>query len=114
MVRINLLSMEEAVGQLYTFIMEFGGGTYIKQIEANSLKESLEKWLSLLDYREISGAGSGFAEYFINMSEEIDPVMVNGIKNVWCFSGIPMRQYCLVNVVMTVKSMRYAGLPEKQ
>ena len=39
--------------ELYTYIMEFRGGTYVTQVKANSIDCSVPKWLEQIE-REVA------------------------------------------------------------
>ena len=88
---------------LYTFIMEYAGGTYIDQIVASQLAQAIKKWINQLDVRRTDKAGPPFVEYFKQMIEIEAPVAVDETKNVWCFSALPMGKYCLINIILTVE-----------
>jgi hypothetical protein len=88
---------------LYTFIMEFMGGTYISQIKEKSLNRACRKWARTLNVREIKGLGpKSHALLIQEMKDKINqPVPLNSTQNVWCTSALMMRRWALINIVKT-------------
>lgn len=94
--------------KLYTYILEFKGGTYITQILSDSLEESLSTWLIQVEkeIKEIKHLG---VQTIIQIREqlsnnEIDkPTLLTGLKNVW-YVGISTKiGYLFINIVLTAQ-----------
>jgi hypothetical protein len=86
---------------LYTMLLEYGGGTYIAQVEASSADDSFRKWLSKLRSDHIAGAIS--IEVADALADEEDgPTALDGLTGCWCVSGSGSRGFILVNLVRTV------------
>lgn len=43
--------------ELFTFIMEWNGGTYVSQVEANHIEHAINEWLINLDLEMLSWKG---------------------------------------------------------
>jgi hypothetical protein len=80
--------------------MQYKDGTYIAQVWGKSPAESLPKWLSSLNDRELK-------EWKLTreaLTEAIDPdgfVALSGRTRVWCNTGLVKNALVLLNVVAT-------------
>lgn len=72
--------------QLYTFILNFRGGTYISQFRGDDLVSVVRNWIEELDTTDIAHLGEDDLrlanENWDWDEDEITPI--NGVKNVWC------------------------------
>ena len=50
------------VKNLYTYIMEYAGGTYISQVRGEDIMDSARKWVDGLDVDKIDKAGPEFLQ----------------------------------------------------
>ena len=85
--------------------MEFKGGTYCSQVVSKDVKESLQFWLSTIREQksEIKYLGEKIWEEIANVikDEDYQPVMLQGLKNIWCMH-IPTRKGSInINIVQT-------------
>ena len=86
------------MNKLFTFILDYEGGTYISQIRENQLDKAFEKWLGSIDFSEIDIENSGL---LINdVDTNLTPL--DGITNVWCTNFFVGEEFALVNIVETV------------
>ncbi|PLK44205.1 hypothetical protein [Emticicia sp. TH156] len=85
----------------YTFIMEFRGGTYISQINANNLKQGLIDWCKNLDVSEIKYLGEKNKGDLLSIIDSEIPTPINTVKNVWHFSIGIKAGFLMVNIVKT-------------
>ncbi len=71
----------------YSYIVEFRGGTYCCQVEAEDFKASLQGWLTKIndEKSEIKYLGNKTLEEIANQmkDEDAQPVLLNGLKNIW-------------------------------
>lgn len=86
---------------LYTFIMEFAGGTYISQVNASSPKSACVKWAQELNVKEVEGLGEKSREVLAAEMKDADPILLNGVSNVWCVNAYIRGKFSLVNLVQT-------------
>ena len=77
----------------FTVILEFGGGTYLRQVKAGSAHAAL---------KSIAAGNHGKAALFRTLSED-KPVAIEGIENCWCCSGLYRGNLALVNIVKTAE-----------
>lgn len=85
---------------LFTIILDYAGGTYISQVEAENVQEAFRTWLAKLRSDRIADAVShevadGFA------ATEPDLVPLNGLEGVWCGSALARDELALLNLVRT-------------
>jgi len=86
--------------KLYTFVLEFGGGTYIAQVSAESPVAALPDWLFGLRDDELAKWGTTRSE--LNSVIESDhPVPVGGCLGVWCLTGSVKKGLVLINMIAT-------------
>ncbi|WP_431052978.1 hypothetical protein [Roseateles sp. L2-2] len=87
---------------LYTFIMDYDGGTYISQIRATSHLAAMRKWARTRTPGEISGMGVKGFEELANAMDATDAANFNGaIVNTWCTSALVRGKLALINFVKT-------------
>ncbi len=86
---------------LYTFILDFQGGTYISQLSSRSVNSAVKKWAKELDTDEIFGMGNSVKQEIINEVEKDVPIPLKGLKRTWCVSALTGKGLALVNVVET-------------
>ena len=85
---------------LYTFIVDYDGGTYISQCRAGSVARALDAWF-------LTNQGPDFpAEIklirpskFYEIEKSI--VAISNIHNVWYFSGLMRNILVGINIVLT-------------
>ena len=90
---------------LYTVVLDYRGGTYIRQVVASNEREALRTWSKSILPGEILHLGPKRIdrianEIQANYAELYTPVPIAGAKNVWC-AGLPD---CagLLNIIKTV------------
>jgi hypothetical protein len=88
----------------YTFIMEYKGGIYVSQIEADSNKTALIKWAKQLEVSEIYGFELNNKEELISEMRDEQPVLLDGLTNVWCVSALISDESALIHFVQTDKA----------
>lgn len=89
---------------LYTFIVDYRSGTYIKQVSAISEVEAVRIWLTNLDYSVITGFGfNSYHKVCSLWNEEKKMSSLNEIHNVWCLTYTIRDQLFLVTIVKTAQ-----------
>ena len=85
----------------FTIIFEYGGGTYLSQIEADSPKTALLRWGSQRSLR--SNKSASHARRILSRSVDArgELTSLDGLKNVWCASGTHRDKLALVHIVLT-------------
>lgn len=86
---------------LYTFIMDFEGGTYLSQVRAPDVKTAPGVWAAGLKPGEIPGLGSALLRRLQSKVASDEPVPVTGLERVWCSSALVRGRSVLVHFVET-------------
>ncbi len=88
--------------KLYTFLMQYGGGTYIEQVHASDETNAMRIWLKQLNVGTIKGFTEKNREKLIkNDFVDEEPVLIEGCLNIWCFGIRIKKELALVNFVQT-------------
>lgn len=86
---------------LFTVILEYDGGTYISQIEAEDVGAAVRAWADRVAAGAIPELPSNVGPMFAReLSEEV-PVPITGLSGVWCCTAAVRGRLGLVNVVRT-------------
>jgi hypothetical protein len=86
---------------LFTFLMEFKGGTYLSQVRAPSPAAALKKWVRGLEVKEIEGMTAAIKRQFVKCLPEESPVAITGLKSTWCSGFISRSSSALVHFFRT-------------
>jgi hypothetical protein len=86
---------------LYTFVLDFAGGTYISQVNAPSTTSASVKWAKELDIFGLKGVGRKNKESLINQMKEEEPQRLDGLINAWCVTATLRGGLALINIVQT-------------
>ena len=89
---------------LYTFVMDYAGGTYVSQVKATSPKSAVKRWASELPVDEIDKFGSASKARLIKDVDDEVPIMIAGLSNVWCSTARIRGKLALINFVRTAGS----------
>lgn len=81
----------------YTVILNFREGIYVSQHMAEHISAALLKWAEGLNAVKYIGQ-HGKAELIELMREE-NPILLKGMTNVWCISGILKTGFFIANIV---------------
>src|SRR5437868_12494088 len=88
---------------LYTFIMEYAGGSYVSQIKASSPKSACVKWARALDVENIEGLGQSSRLELIKEMVEEAPIPIQNTLGVWCITSLLRGKLALITFVQTEK-----------
>ena len=88
---------------LYTFFLEYRGGTYIAQVRASSPTAGVRKWAKSLDYEAVEGMSREAKEELVRyLHEGVErPVPIDGVQRTWCCTASPGDHFALINFVET-------------
>lgn len=89
--------------QLYTFILEFRGGTYIPQFRGDSPDTAIRRWVEELDSTPIAHLDKDLLklEYEEKERDRIEPAAIDSVKNVWCQTFLLEEHLALLNIIKT-------------
>jgi hypothetical protein len=85
---------------LFTFVLEFDGGTHISQFRAASVFRAVEEYGAQLLHNKAIAKLPVRRRLKEALSAE-NPVAIKGVRNVWCCSASIGKKFALVNVVVT-------------
>jgi len=85
----------------YTFIFEYKGGTYIRQIPAPDLKEAIGIWANLTG-PEIPKFNKKKKLQLLKAIEFYEPDQIDGMENVWHLHLDMNKTFGYLNVVATL------------
>ncbi len=90
--------------ELFTFIMNYFGGTYIEQVVASNEIDAMHLWIQCLKISEIKGFSILDQKRIIknNFDDEI-PVPIKRMRNVWFCLVNTKKGYGHVNIIKTFK-----------
>jgi len=86
---------------LYTFIMEYAGGTFISQVKASSPGSACVKWAENLVVPRGSGLGAKSKDLLVEQMKEEPPAALDGMSNAWCTTALLRGELALINLVRT-------------
>ena len=88
---------------LYTFILDYAGGTYVSQYAGNSHIKAFERWMVTEPANLEKRHGVRVAKQLARTHAAVgdNPTSLSGVQNVWCWAASLPKGLALVNVVMT-------------
>jgi hypothetical protein len=89
--------MIRSTNALYTFVIDFLGGTYVRQARGNSPERALRSWLRLAGEHEISW--SSYRPELMRALIDQSAVPIDGCENVWCMSGLAGDHLFLIHII---------------
>jgi len=91
---------------LYTFILDYQGGTYISQTAAASPDHAINNWANSFDASSIPGFSPDMKVELIQASSEEKPTAIEGVENIWCISCSIKGRLLLIHFVQTEESIQ--------
>ena len=88
---------------LYTFILDYRGGTYISQVRAPNYKMAPRVWAEKLDITAIAKLEKGFGDKLAASISEEKPTPLDGMAKTWCLSLIHVKERALVHFIQTAE-----------
>jgi hypothetical protein len=90
---------------IYSFIMDFKGGTYCSQVHANSMKSALNEWCKVIKEQqgEIKFLTNNLIKEIQEQLADIDnaPVLLKGLTNFWCTYLLTPGGSISIHIVLT-------------
>ncbi|MDG0856514.1 hypothetical protein [Roseateles puraquae] len=96
---------------LWTFLVDYDGGNYTGQGAGDTFSQACDAWAAQLRQdKPLQRRTAAFVKALLKAAP--DPVALNGLQNVWCFTGLFADELFIVNVVLTVETIsEIDGLP---
>jgi len=86
--------------RLYTFILEFHGGTYISQTNATNLTGAINAWIAVHSEDDLATRKLSRSKLHLMVEENI-PIALDGATGVWCITETIDGHFALLNIVDT-------------
>jgi hypothetical protein len=83
---------------LFTFLVEYKGGTYVKQLSAPSVSSALNVWRTK-GLEEVAELSDTSLAHFAGLRSDF--VQLDGSINVWCLTASIDDAFFLMNIVAT-------------
>ncbi|MGA3126145.1 MAG: hypothetical protein ABSD13_05480 [Candidatus Korobacteraceae bacterium] len=83
----------------YTFVLEFLGGTYVRQASGESPELALRAWLRAASEEDFEWASQ--REQLLRALGDEAAVPIEGCQNVWCASGVAGDHLFLIHIIGT-------------
>lgn len=87
---------------LFTFVLDYRGGTYLQQVEGPDPRAALVSWAATTSLDVVFGLSEKSRVPFQTALARSRPIAVKQVSNVWCASGIVRGHLALVHLVETV------------
>lgn len=82
--------------------MDYRGGTYISQLEAEAADQVLPLWAQKLDPRSIADFEERHKQELIAEVKQDQLAPLDGLVNAWCKSALISNSLALINVIATM------------
>ena len=90
---------------LFTFFLDYRGGTYISQVRARNHFVAPGVWAKKLDLRHIPNTSDGFRENLLKSLDFEKPVALEGVRNTWC-CGLIYTKRAILHFTETVEAQQ--------
>ncbi len=91
---------------LYTFVLEYGGGTYVSQVAESSAAKALERWIDGFDLHRQKAYSRFFEPQFHKkLKESLDVdllVPIENVVNVWSWGAFMLDKPSTLTLIKTV------------
>ena len=89
---------------LYTFILEYRGGTYLSQVRAPNYKMAPRVWVEKLNLTGIAKPEKDLMDKLVaSVNWDKQPTPIDGVAKTWCCSLIYVKQRSLVHFIQTAE-----------
>ncbi len=88
---------------LYTFIMEYAGGIYVSQVNAENPKAACVLWAQNFKVDEVYKFGEKSKSQLVEQMKAEEPIALRGVTNIWFVSAILRGGNAYINFVRTAE-----------
>jgi hypothetical protein len=92
------------LANLFTFILEYDGGTYIAQAAGKDAATAANVWLGALSSTDLEKWSLSRSDLQHSLNNGF--VALDGLQNVWCTSASASKGLALVNAVATEAKLK--------
>lgn len=89
---------------LFTFVLDYRGGTYIHQVKAGNVRSATSAWVDTVPLTEIPSLMALARATPRRQMLVAPPALVTGTRQVWCLGAILDRKLALAHIVETAAS----------
>lgn len=90
---------------MFTFVVDYKGGTYVSQVSARNVCVAITAWTRVANWQAMGiRVSDSFEKRLARELAEETPVPLEGMTNVWCIAPRLGRSMATVNIVATVRS----------
>lgn len=86
---------------LYTFVLDYEGGTYVSQVDAPSFGVAPAIWAETLVPGVVHGMREASIRQLRNELAEKEAVLLEGLTHAWCITALVRGKLALINYVQT-------------
>ncbi|HEY2659279.1 MAG TPA: hypothetical protein VGI79_06120 [Caulobacteraceae bacterium] len=87
-------------GDLYTFICDFHGATYVSQVRAEGVSAAVREWARRIKADKPIPRSSAFvASSVLKDLAKDPPTPLDGLEGVWCFTAFVSGDLLLGNII---------------
>ena len=86
---------------LYTFIMEYAGGSYVSQVKASSPKSACVKWARELNGSAVEGLDQRSKSALVKEMNEGKPTPIKTTLSVWCTTALIRGKVAIITLIQT-------------
>lgn len=86
---------------LYTFFLEYKGGTYVSQVHAGSAPLAIKVWAEKFLELNVPGLGIKSKSKLAEQALCDAPIALDGLKNTWCSSALVRGHLALIHFTQT-------------
>ncbi|KPM77842.1 MULTISPECIES: hypothetical protein [unclassified Pseudoalteromonas] len=89
--------------KLYTFLMDWNGGTFISQSRGDNIQEATKGWLNQLSIEEIKTSERSLSLFKSSLQDDLQPIAIEGNTSVWCLSEFISGELAIINIIATLE-----------
>lgn len=86
---------------LYTFFLEYRGGTYVSQVSARSSPLAMKAWARKFMEMNVPELGARSKSDLVEKILRDAPTTLDGLKNAWCSSALVRSHLALIHFTQT-------------
>lgn len=96
-----------ATDNLYTFVLDFAGGTYVSQVRASNAHDASIEWVRAVGLNHLNISDEDIKSVLAEIMElDEEPVKLAELTNVWCISFLLKDKLALVNIIKTSDTLQ--------
>jgi len=86
---------------LFTFVLDYRGGTYLFQVQGKNYDDAALVWANDGNFTNVAKTGSNFQAELLMLIKEEKPVEIEGLVNTWCLTFTIADELALIHFTKT-------------